>query len=83
MLGGALSDASVSKHGQQATDPISHISPRYWGGALSNPLADIQIFRSPKSLLYPPPSRPIRGAFAIVTDAGRDAVDAGATDERA
>jgi hypothetical protein len=40
----------------------------------------------PKSqiTLYPQPSRPTRGALAIVTDAGRDAVDAsGATDESA
>ena len=27
--------------------------------------------------LYPSPSRPTKGRFAIVTDAGRDAVDAG------
>jgi hypothetical protein len=33
--------------------------------------------------LYPPPSRPTEGRLAIVTDAGRDAVDAGsAFDER-
>jgi len=38
----------------------------------------------PKSLLYPPPSRPTEGRLAIVTNAGRDAVDAGgAKDESA
>jgi hypothetical protein len=52
---------------------------------LSSPIRkNILIFRRPKSPLYPPPSRPTRGALAIVTDAGRDAVDAsGASDERA
>ena len=36
----------------------------------------------PKSLLYPPPSRSTEGRHAIVTAAGRDAVDAdGAKDE--
>jgi hypothetical protein len=39
---------------------------------------NILIFRNRKSLLYLPPSRPIEGRFAIVTDAGRDAVDADA-----
>jgi hypothetical protein len=34
--------------------------------------------------LYPQPSRPTEGRLAIVTDAGRDAVDAdGAKDESA
>jgi hypothetical protein len=33
----------------------------------------------PKSTLYPSPSRSPEGRFAIVTDAGRDAVDAGST----
>jgi hypothetical protein len=41
-------------------------------------------FQKSQIALYPPPSRPTRGALAIVTDAGRDAVDAsGATDESA
>jgi len=36
----------------------------------------------PKSTLYPSPSRSPEGRLAIVTDAGRDAVDAdGALDE--
>jgi hypothetical protein len=36
----------------------------------------------PKSPPYPPPSRPTEGRIAIVTDAGRDAMDAdGAADE--
>jgi hypothetical protein len=44
---------------------------------------NILIFRRPKSVVYLSPSRPDRGALAIVTNAGRDAVDAGgATDER-
>ena len=37
---------------------------------------NILIFRNPKSVVYPLPSRPTEGRFAIVTDAGRDAVDA-------
>jgi len=37
----------------------------------------------PKSAIHPLPSRPTEGRIAIVTDAGRDAVDAdGAFDER-
>jgi hypothetical protein len=50
---------------------------------LSSPLCKkILLRRNPKSLLYPPPSRPTEGRLAIVTDAGRDAVDAdGAADE--
>ena len=44
---------------------------------LSSPVCkNILIFRNRKSLLYLPPSRPTEGRFAIVTDAGRDAVDA-------
>ena len=40
--------------------------------------------RSSKSPSYPPPSRPTEGRLAIVTDAGRDAMDAdGAEDEGA
>jgi hypothetical protein len=52
---------------------------------LSSPLCEnIPLRRTPKSLLYPPPSRPTEGRLAIVTDAGRDAVDAGcASDEGA
>ena len=43
------------------------------------PLRDL-----PKSAIYPPPSRPTEGRLAIVTNAGRDAVDAGsAKDESA
>jgi hypothetical protein len=43
---------------------------------LSSPLCKkILLRRNPKSLLYPPPSRPTEGRLAIVTDAGRDAVD--------
>jgi hypothetical protein len=43
---------------------------------------NIPIFRRSKSALYLSPSRSDRGALAIVTNAGRDAVDAdGATDE--
>jgi hypothetical protein len=46
---------------------------------LSSPLCkNILIFRNPKSLLYVPPSRPTEGRHAIVTAAGRDAVDADA-----
>src|SRR6202022_4718897 len=45
---------------------------------LSSPLCkNILIFRRPKSLLYFPPSRSPEGRFAIVTNVGRDAVDAG------
>jgi hypothetical protein len=41
-------------------------------------------FQKPQITFISPPSRPTRGALAIVTDAGRDAVDAsGASDERA
>jgi hypothetical protein len=35
-------------------------------------------FPKAKSVVYPLPSRPTEGRFAIVTDAGRDAVDADA-----
>jgi hypothetical protein len=34
-------------------------------------------FSETKSLVYPPPSCPTEGRIAIVTDAGRDAVDVG------
>jgi hypothetical protein len=48
-------------------------------GALSSPLCkNILIYRNSKSPLYPSPSRLTLGALAIVTDAGRDAVDAAA-----
>ena len=41
-------------------------------------------FPNTKSALYLSPSRPTKGALAIVTDAGRDAMDAdGASDEGA
>jgi hypothetical protein len=52
---------------------------------LSSPISkNNSIPRLPKSLLYPPPSRSPEGRLAIVTDAGRDAVDAdGAPDEGA
>ena len=44
---------------------------------LSSPFSkNILIFRNPKSLVYSQPSCPTKGRFAIVTDAGRDAVDA-------
>src|ERR1700722_8528819 len=36
------------------------------------------LFRRPKSPAYSPPSRPTEGRVAIVTAAGRDAVDADA-----
>jgi hypothetical protein len=46
---------------------------------LSSPLCkNILVFRKPKSLLYPSLSRPTEGRHAIVTAAGRDAVDADA-----
>jgi hypothetical protein len=45
---------------------------------LSSPIfKNISVLVSPKSLLYPPPSHPTEGRIAIVTNAGRDAVDAG------
>ena len=44
---------------------------------LSSPICkNISLRRVPKSNLYPSPSRPTEGRLAIVTDAGRDAVDA-------
>src|ERR1700687_5483388 len=46
--------------------------------------SEIVLAVAPKSVIYPPPSRPTEGRLAIVTDAGRDAVDAGgAKDEGA
>jgi hypothetical protein len=52
---------------------------------LSSPIfKNISVRDSPKSDLNPSPSRPTEGRLAIVTDAGRDAVDAGgAKDEGA
>src|SRR5882762_6526265 len=44
---------------------------------VSSPLCkNIPLRRRPKSELELPPSRPTQGRIAIVTDAGRDAVDA-------
>ena len=50
---------------------------------LSSPICkNIPLRVLPKSAIYPPPSRSPEGRLAIVTDAGRDAVDAcGALDE--
>jgi hypothetical protein len=46
-------------------------------GPLSSPVCkNIALPNSPKSSLEPPPSRPKEGRLAIVTDAGRDAMDA-------
>src|SRR5258707_9541393 len=46
-------------------------------------ISEISLANGPKSAIYPLPSRPPEGRLAIVTDAGRDAVDAGsALDER-
>ena len=43
---------------------------------LSSPVRkNIPLRAGPKSTLYPLPSRPNEGRLAIVTDAGRDAVD--------
>jgi hypothetical protein len=52
---------------------------------LSSPFRkNIPLLILPKSNLYPSPSRPTEGRLAIVTDAGRDAVDVGgAKDESA
>jgi hypothetical protein len=54
------------------------------GKNLSSPVCkNILIFRNPKSLLYFHRLVPLEGRFAIVTNAGRDAVDAdSAIDER-
>jgi hypothetical protein len=50
---------------------------------LSSPIGkNISVFPNPKSKLYDSLSRPTEGRHAIVTAAGRDAVDAdGAADE--
>ena len=52
---------------------------------LSSPICkNISVLARPKSTLELPPSCPTEGRLAIVTDAGRDAVDAiGASDESA
>src|ERR1700730_13373151 len=48
--------------------------------AVSSPLCkNISVFTPPKSHLEPWASHPTRGALAIVTNAGRDAVDAAAS----
>src|ERR1700722_863247 len=54
-------------------------------GGLSSPLCkNISVRARPKSLLHPRRPVPLEGRFAVVTDAGRDAVDAGgAADESA
>jgi hypothetical protein len=50
---------------------------------LSSPISkNISVFTCPKSHLQPSPSHPTEGRIAIVTDAGRDAVDAAAFDAR-
>jgi hypothetical protein len=51
----------------------------------SSPICkNISVFPNPKSKLYDSLSHPTKGRIAIVTDAGRDAVDAaGAADESA
>jgi hypothetical protein len=38
-------------------------------------ISEISLFVRPKSVVYFSLSRPTEGRFAIVTDAGRDAVD--------
>jgi hypothetical protein len=45
------------------------------GELSSPPMKNILIFRNGKSWVYSRPSRLPEGRFAIVTDAGRDAVD--------
>src|SRR6202022_3932312 len=45
------------------------------------PCKNISLRAWPKSTLYPLPSRPTEGRIAIVTDAGRDAVDAGGAED--
>ena len=52
---------------------------------LSSPLCkNIPLRRKPKSAIHPLPSRLTEGRLAIVTNAGRDAMDAGgAADESA
>jgi hypothetical protein len=47
------------------------------GDSVSSPVSkNIPLSLLPKSILEAPPSRPTEGRLAIVTDAGRDAVDA-------
>jgi len=50
-----------------------------WTGVSSPLCKNISVFVPPKSLLEPWASHPTRGALAIVTNAGRDAVDAAAS----
>jgi hypothetical protein len=50
------------------------------GDSVSSPVSkNISLSLLPKSILEAPPSRPTEGRLAIVTDAGRDAVDAAAS----
>jgi hypothetical protein len=50
--------------------------------ALSSPVfKKIPLPAHPKSNLHPLPSRPTEGRLAIVTDAGRDAMDAGGAED--
>jgi hypothetical protein len=52
-------------------------------GLLSSPFQkDISVFPKCKSGVYLAPSRPTEGRLAIVTNAGRDAVDADGTQRR-
>ncbi len=52
------------------------------GVGLSSPAGkNIPLRDLPKSTLVLPPSRSTEGRLAIVTDAGRDAVDAGGADD--
>jgi len=51
---------------------------------VQSPLKKYSGFPKPQITLYPPPSTPLEGRIAIVTDAGLDAMDAGgAKDESA
>ena len=60
-------------------DIVSRAKPRgEAGGLIKFGISEIPLANGPKSLVYPSPSRPPEGRFAIVTDAGRDAVDAAA-----
>jgi hypothetical protein len=63
----------------------SDLPDRLWGICLSSPPSkNFSLRRLLETALLIPPSRPTEGRIAIVTDAGRDAVDAsGASDEGA
>jgi hypothetical protein len=76
MLGpGAVDAGGVRRATRQ---PDGQISPPA-DCSLSSPILKNILLRAyPKSNLYPPPSRPTEGRHAIVTAAGRDAVDADA-----